>query len=37
VSPPSMRLESGERDKQDRHIGASKIASDDFAAVVLYG
>jgi hypothetical protein len=37
VSPPSMRLESGERERQDRHIGVSKIASDDFAAVVLYG
>lgn len=35
MSPPSRRLESGERDRQERQVGASKIASDDFAVVVV--
>jgi hypothetical protein len=35
VSPPRRSVESGDRDRQDRQGGASKIASDDFADVVV--
>ena len=31
MSPPRRRILSGDRDRQERQGGASKIASEDFA------